>query len=97
MQAFKTPLSTDGPSGWGDEFCVAPMDGHFLGDTYLWSTDVFILDSSPDCELSADRLPDWSVCVEGCGPGWRLRPRRPGRSPLPEEQALAVSRGSGPD
>ena len=69
------------------------MDGHFLGDTYLWSTDVFILDSSPDCELSADRLPDWSVCVEGCGPGWRLRPRRPGRSPLPEEQALAVSEG----
>ena len=97
MQAFRTPLSTDGPSGWGDEFSVAPKHGRLLGGTYPWSTDVFTPDSSADCELSADRLPDWSVCVEGHGPGWRPGLRRPGRSPLPEEQALAVSRGSGLD
>lgn len=69
MQAFKTPLSMGGPSGWGDELSVALKPGHFLGGTYPWSTDVFILDLSADCELSADRLPDWSICVEGHGPG----------------------------
>lgn len=47
---------------------------------------MFMLDSFPDCELSVDRLPDRSLCVEKRGP-------RGGREekPASEEQALALS------
>lgn len=73
-------------SSWCDEFSVALKDGHFPGGRCQWSTDVFMLDSFPDCELSVDRLPDRSLCVEKRGP-------RGGREekPASEEQALALS------
>ena len=65
-------LSMYPSSSWCDEFSVALKDGHFPGGRCQWSTDVFMLDSFPDCELSVDRLPDKSLCVEKRGPrgGW---------------------------